>query len=134
MTIKRDEQTLVDLTNKFLKRIQYKDFVSAPVTLIELRSIPKKEQAWSKQAGVYYFLQNDTVKYVGRATPNVGLGNRVYQQANALGGLDGWDDVITDPNTMYGLIIFEDNEDWHWLAALEVFLIDKLRPQFNKRF
>ncbi|WP_411347202.1 hypothetical protein [Paenibacillus sp. WLX2291] len=129
-----NEQTLIDLTNAFLKRIKYNDFVAAPVTLVDLRNIPKKEQNWSKKAGVYYFLQNDIVKYVGRATPNVGLGIRVYQQANAWGGHDGWDNVISDPNTTYGLIIFEDREDWHWLAALEVLLIDKLRPQFNKRF
>jgi hypothetical protein len=41
-------------------------------------------------------VQNDVVKYVGLATPNVVFGIRLYEQANAFGGKDGWDDVISD--------------------------------------
>jgi hypothetical protein len=72
-------------------------------------------------------------KYVGRATPRSGLGERVYNQINAFGGKNGWDTVITDENVKCGLVIFTNNEDWHWLASLEILLIDNLRPKFNYR-
>lgn len=87
---------------------------------------------WENEPGIYVFVQNERVQYVGRATRNVTLGSRVFNQMNASGD-PKWDHVINDDNTKIYLFVW-DREDWHWLAALELFLIDKLnKPPFNKR-
>lgn len=131
--MERSERALFGIVNKFFSRIHYTEFEILSCTMDELRNVKRGLQQWNNKAGVYYFLQNNEVKYVGRATPNKGLGSRVYEQGNAFGGKDGWDEVITDSSVKCGLIVFNDNEDWHWLASLEVLLIDKLKPRFNKR-
>lgn len=40
--------------------------------------------------------------------------------------------VIKDDSVKCGIFIFP-SDDWHWIASLELLLIDKLRPKFNKR-
>lgn len=129
----KTERKLRNLIDAFFARLYSNEFTLSSFIINETRLIKKSVQPWKNDAGVYYFIQNDEVKYVGRATPNVGLGKRLYEQANAFGGKDGWDNVIGDPDVICGLIIFNNKDDWHWLAALEVILIDKLKPLFNKR-
>jgi len=127
------EEKLIHLVDAFFNRVHDSSYSFLESTIGELRQRNKREQEWNNRAGVYYFVQNGEIKYVGRATPSSGLGGRVYNQINAFGGTNGWDNVITDDKVKVGLIIFTNDEDWHWLAALEVLLIDKLRPQFNYR-
>jgi hypothetical protein len=133
-TLDKTENSLLAITDNFLSRISYTSIEKVTFGIADLQNTKRSLQPWNNKAGIYYFVQGNEVKYVGRATPNVGLGARVYQQVNAFGGSDGWDDIINDGTVRCGLIVFHDNDDWHWLTALEVLLIDKLRPQFNKRF
>lgn len=119
--------------NDFFNRIGYKDYETDSTTISQLRLKKQREQEWSNKAGIYFFIQDDILKYVGRATPNVGLGRRVYNQINAFGGTNGWDHVINDDETKCGLIVFHNHDEWYWLAALEVLLIDRFRPEFNYR-
>jgi hypothetical protein len=65
--------------------------------------------------------------------PRVGLRSRILNQINAFGE-EKWDRVILDNDTEIGVIIFEEIEQWHFISALEHYLIEKLeRPTFNKR-
>lgn len=86
-----------------------------------------------KECGIYYFVQNNAIKYVGRALPSVGLRSRILNQINAFGDVK-WDTVIKETNTEVGVIIFNNPEQWYFISALEHYLIEKLeRPIFNKR-
>lgn len=88
---------------------------------------------WSDSAGIYYFVRGDEVVYVGRATPGVCIGNRVGRHLDSFGNPD-WDEVIRDDETTVVALPFPP-EDWHWLATLEVWLIDSpQRPKFNLRY
>ncbi|MCR8641449.1 hypothetical protein NV379_02155 [Paenibacillus sp. N1-5-1-14] len=127
------EDKLLHLVDAFLNRVHGVSYSFSDSSIGELRLKQKREQEWCNRAGVYYFSQNGVIKYVGRATPSSGLGERVYNQINAYGGKNNWDSVITDGEVKCGLVIFTNNDDWHWLAALEVLLIDNLRPQYNYR-
>lgn len=83
--------------------------------------------------GVYYFIQNGQVKYVGRALPSVGLRSRIFNQVTAFGD-EKWDMVIKDMDAEVGVVIFENPEQWYFISSLEHYLIEKLgRPSFNKR-
>ncbi|MGK5654956.1 hypothetical protein [Brevibacillus formosus] len=128
----RSESTLSNLTQSFMNRISNITIEDEVTTIGELRLKKRKEQKWNKKSGIYYFVQDEEVKYVGRATPSSGLGERIYIQIGAFGGKNNWDTVIKDDTVKCVMIVFPD-EDWHWLAGLEVLLIDKMRPQFNYR-
>lgn len=83
--------------------------------------------------GVYYFIQEGKVQYVGRALPSVGLRARIVNQVTAFGDMK-WDTVINDMKTEVGVIIFENPAQWYFISALEHYLIEKLgKPSFNKR-
>lgn len=99
----------------------------------QLQTNPSDWKEWSSKAGIYYFIQGKAVKYIGRALPSVTLGSRVKNQINAFGD-PKWDNVIKDGDTICGVVVFPE-EEWYWIPALEVYLIEKLhRPEFNKRF
>lgn len=84
-----------------------------------------------EEPGIYYFVRDGVVEYVGRAIPSTGLKSRVVDQMSRSGD-PIWNEVRENPKTEICLIAF-DRDDWHWIAALEVLLIDKLRPRFNLR-
>ena len=85
------------------------------------------------ECGIYYFTQDDIVKYVGRALPAVGLRSRILNQITAFGDAE-WDKVITDNNSEVSVFIFNNREQWYFISALEHYLIEKLeKPIFNKR-
>ena len=86
---------------------------------------------WSQSVGIYLFVQDDYLKYVGRALSSTGLLRRVYEQANALGDKK-WDDVIQDDATVIGVFSLV-GQDEIWAASLEVHLIESFKPKFNMR-
>jgi hypothetical protein len=87
---------------------------------------------WAPAPGVYYFAYRGEVVYVGRALPSVKVGNRVGTHIDEYSN-PAWAEVIRNDDTVVGIWTFP-LDDWHWLAALEVWLIDKPRPKFNMRF
>lgn len=98
-----------------------------------IRSDSSFLESLSNEPGIYYFLQNNMVKYVGRALPSVGLKKRIQVQISAYGDI-AWDSIINDEEVEIGVIIFK-HEDWYFTSALEHYLIEKLeKPIFNKRF
>jgi len=102
-------------------------------TLENVRNDNNFTDQLKKECGIYYFIQKDIVKYVGRALPAVGLRSRILNQINAFGD-EEWDKVIKDNSTEIAVYIFNDIEQWYFISALEHYLIEKLeRPIFNKR-
>ncbi|MDM5248128.1 MULTISPECIES: hypothetical protein [unclassified Lysinibacillus] len=103
-------------------------------TLENVRNDNNFTDQLKKECGIYYFIQKDIVKYVGRALPAVGLRSRILNQINAFGD-EEWDKVIKDNSTEIAVYIFNDIEQWYFISALEHYLIEKLeRPIFNKRY
>jgi hypothetical protein len=120
-------EQLVEMQNRIIGLI-----LSNPIrkSIAELRAETKWEE-WSDASGLYYFVHNDEVVYVGRAFPSVCIGNRIGTRLDTRND-QSWTDVIDDEQTTVGLIPFPP-DDWHWVAAIEVKLIDAARPKFNKR-
>ena len=91
----------------------------------------KKWGEWSYKQGVYIFKEKEKIVYVGRALTT--LGSRVYGQIRAFGDPD-WDRIIK--NSLNTVIVICVHDNMRPIAsALEVFLIEKIkpRPEFNKR-
>jgi hypothetical protein len=127
------ESELLERASKLLSRIN--DFPSMqPVrlTLGELRRGANWGD-WSRKPGIYYFIKDDQVVYIGRAVPSVGIGNRIGTHINEYSDPE-WAAIIQDEQAICGVLPFPDL-DWHWLGTLEMCLIDgDSRPRFNKRF
>ena len=130
------EQELIAKAETFLRRFDTPPVAlplsSAAETITHLRGPDDWPDTWCGKPGIYYFVNNDEVVYIGRAVPSQGLGNRIGTHI-AVNDDSDWGQVVTDGNTRVGMIPF-DADDWHWLAALEVYLIDDPRPKFNKKF
>ena len=127
-----DEGTkLLNECQGFWELLQGKiEFRCHEFNLGELRK-QKDWSVWENHPGVYYFLENDNVVYIGRALAGTGLGARVHVQINAFGD-HKWDRVIRNDEIIVGVICL-DKDKWYIASALEVYLIDKLKPEFNKR-
>ena len=100
-------------------------------TLEELRKEKRKWNEWEKESGIYYFSEKGSIVYVGRALPSTGLGSRVYDQINASGD-PKWDRIINNHQVIVGIVCISE-EMWYMTSSLELYLIDKLNPEFNTR-
>ncbi|MCH7322165.1 hypothetical protein LZ480_09710 [Solibacillus sp. MA9] len=124
-------QSLVDLFSSKISNCL--DLSYEKETLDNIRKDNNFTDELKTECGIYYFIQEGMVKYVGRALPAVGLRSRILNQINAFGD-ENWDKVIKDNNTEIAVFIFNDLEQWYFISALEHYLIEKLeRPIFNKR-
>ncbi len=85
---------------------------------------------WGKAHGVYCFVVDDEVVYVGRALGKT-LGERLWDQLRSTSD-PKWEPVVTrDENRVE---VFSVPREWAFLgAALEPYLIDKLKPRLNSR-
>lgn len=103
-------------------------------TIERIREDKKFTDEVKDVGGIYIFIQDGIVKYIGRALPTVGLRKRILVQINAFGDED-WDMVIKDNNTEIGVYSFMDSNQWYFIGALEQFLIEKIgKSYFNKRY
>jgi hypothetical protein len=108
------------------------DCISYKIEELVGEGMPLWDEKWNKKQGVYYFCKGEEVVYIGVAsTMRSGtLGARVKHWFDQGGG--EWLELINDPETVVGLLVF--NEKWFWALSLEGFLIERLRPRLNKRF
>lgn len=128
----KSEQRLMQLYDQFQVRIADLNIEHVVLTIDALRDIKSTKQSWWHKAGVYFFIQDGIVKYVGKANLGTGLRKRIYNQIEAFGETNRLDTVISDSSVKVGLFIFPDN-DWHWIASLELMLLDNIRPVMFKR-
>ncbi|WP_312117642.1 hypothetical protein [Brevibacillus reuszeri] len=128
----QSEGHLQSIVNGYLSRIANLNVKHESYLIRTLREIKSEKQSWNQHPGIYYFAQNDVIKYVGKANLDTGLRRRIYNQIEAFGEVDRWDTVIKDDSVTCGMIVFP-SDDWQWIATLELLLIEKLRPEYNKR-
>jgi len=128
----RSESRLQAIVNAYLSRIANLKIEQETYLIRTLREIKNNKQSWSNRAGIYYFAQDDIIKYVGKANLDTGLRKRIYNQIEAFGEIDRWDTVIKDDSVKCGMIVFP-SDDWQWIATIELLLIENLRPEYNKR-
>ena len=108
-------------------KFQYYEF-----TIEELRNEERKWDAWKNESGIYYFVEEGSIVYIGRALKSTGLGSRVKDQIEAFGD-PKWDRIIKNHQVIVGIVCINE-EMWFMTSSLELFLIDKLKqPEFNKR-
>ena len=125
------EQDLQERVSQLVARIDGLELTD-PIrqTIGDLRN--QEQWDWSSEAGIYYFVRDGTVVYVGRAYPSHGIGNRIGSHVAPTDDA-AWSEIINDDQTIVGVYPFP-SDDWHWIASLEVHLIDvEPRPEFNKR-
>jgi excinuclease UvrABC nuclease subunit len=85
---------------------------------------------WSDSMGVYYFRNDELgIFYVGRAL-STKFGNRIWSHLRE--NDTDWKQELSRQSTTVNLIPVKD-EIWYLAAALELFLIERLHPQFNSR-
>ena len=109
--------------------IKYKDY---EFTLEELRKEKSKWNEWENESGIYYFVEEGTIAYVGRALPGTGLGSRVKDQIESFED-PKWCRIINNPQVIVGIVCIYEKM-WFMSSSLELYLIDKLeQPEFNKR-
>jgi hypothetical protein len=125
------ETELINAINEFFSYLKQIDYESVTYTVNEFKTLSKAATPkWTEKQGVYYFVMNGEIQYVGKAQ-SVLLRKRITQQLKPTG--EEWDKVTESTDTMIGIIAFEKEEGF-WCASLEAYLIGKLSPTpFNKR-
>jgi|GEM_PF-2753767 len=112
---------------------EFEGFTRQSFTVGQLRA--DSNWPWGDAYGVYCFLVNGNVVYVGRAAGNT-VGERLWDQLRSTSDPEWARVVSTDENTVEVLLL---NKDWaekrsaHMACALECYLIAKLDPEFNSR-
>ncbi|MCH8027574.1 MAG: hypothetical protein IID63_05560 [candidate division Zixibacteria bacterium] len=100
-------------------------------TLEELRKEKSKWNEWENESGIYYFVEEGSIVYIGRALKNTGLGSRVNDQIEAFGD-PKWDRIIKNNQVIVGIVCVNE-EMWFMTSSLELYLIDKIKPRINSR-
>lgn len=85
---------------------------------------------WASHPGVYMFVENGRVHYVGRALRST-LGSRLRSQCNSYGD-PRWDPVISS-SSVYVVVAPLPHEEWYWAASIEAALIASHRPPHSRR-
>jgi hypothetical protein len=126
------EEELSDHVKLFTQRIAEVGVPQAARRSVqELRSAGRRlPWSWHSQPGIYAFVRDGQVVYIGRAAKDT-LGRRVVDQLRDRGDLR-WNAVLDDPSSLVIVFPFGAN-DWYWVPSLEVFLIERGAPGFNER-
>jgi hypothetical protein len=120
---------LVDQLRDFKVSIhEFEDFERKSFTIKELRA--DSNWSWGYDFGVYCFLVEGEVVYVGRAAGNT-IGQRLADQMRSISDPD-WERVVMADETVVE-VFFVKKELTHVACALERYLIAKLKPKFNLR-
>ncbi|MBN2352088.1 MAG: hypothetical protein JXD23_05910 [Spirochaetales bacterium] len=92
-------------------------------------------QPWAGKTGIYVFYDDEKIYYVGRALKNTLLGSRVSSQTNRkLYSKDTeWGKTIRKLDVKIRLYLLNNPEEDYWLAALEIYLIEFFKLEFNAR-
>ena len=101
-------------------------------TIEELRKEKSKWKEWENESGIYYFVEEGSIVYIGRALKNTGLGSRVKDQIESFED-PKWCRIIKNDQVIVGIVCIK-KEMWYMTSSLELYLIDKLKElEFNKR-
>jgi len=107
---------------------EFEGFEQQSFTIKELRA--DSDWPWGYGFGVYCFLVEGEVVYVGRAAGNT-IGERLWDQLRSTSDPD-WERVVMADETVVKVFLVGE-ELTHMACALECYLIAKLKPKFNLR-
>lgn len=125
MKLQCSEADLIKTTNSFIFKFQNDiSLVFAKEILKNIRLDITFLNSLKNECGIYYFIQDNIVTYLGAALPSVGLRNRLFSQLNAT-GYSKWDQLITDDKLEIGVMLFK-KEHAHLISDLEYFIVSKL--------
>jgi len=120
---------LQDGLNDFTSAVhEFEGFGRQSFTIKELRA--DSNWPWGYSFGVYCFLVEDEVVYVGRAAGKT-IGERLWDQLRSTSDPD-WARVVTADDTVVQVFLVGE-ELTYMVCALECYLIAKLKPKFNLR-
>jgi hypothetical protein len=107
---------------------EHPQFERHSFTAAELRA--DSNWPWARVYGVYCFLVDGKVVYAGRAL-GCTIGQRLWDQLRSVSD-PAWAAVVESDDTR--IEVFATDREWAFLgAALEAYLIDRLKPSFNRR-
>jgi len=135
MDVLTELKAKVDEFSKKLKTPPMQESQPIPLKVSEIRQFGSVWPEWSKKVGVYVFIGDDKIHYIGRALKGSTFGARIYSQIAPCDDADPWHNILK-PNTKIALFAFSNIEDDYWAASLEIYLIDAFWDQvkeFNKR-
>jgi len=120
---------LVDQLRDFTASVhEFEDFDRKSFTIKELRA--DSNWPWGYAFGVYCFLVEGEVVYVGRAAGKT-IGERLWDQLRSTSDPD-WERVVLADETVVQVFLV-GKELTHMACALECYLIANLKPKFNLR-
>jgi hypothetical protein len=124
-----EDTTLETCTRDFAVALaSFSGFKPFHFRISELRE--KTDWSWGYDHGVYCFVRDGIVLYVGRAL-GCTLGQRLWDQLRSVSD-PAWAEVVEDPKCCVD--VFTVDSDHAYLgAALEAYFIDRLKPRFNRR-
>ncbi|MBN2352619.1 MAG: hypothetical protein JXD23_08645 [Spirochaetales bacterium] len=98
-------------------------------------NVKQYSDTWAGKVGVYIFINENGVLYIGRALKSSFFGKRIADNTQKIPNVDlnEWQKEIEDPSTKIILYKFKNEKLDFWAASLEIFLIDHLEPKYNKR-
>ena len=80
---------------------------------------------WSAAPGVYVFVNDDKIQYVGKAMALTGLASRAYNQSQP--GEIQWNNFLASPSASIVLYALPIDEDV-WAPSFECWLINHFAP------
>lgn len=93
-----------------------------------LSSLKISNKNYISNPGIYVFLNKESVIKVGRSLSN--SRKRALTHISANTNIDSFNmiDMPSDINSKVLLFIVRNNEDYHWVAAIEIYLEKSLNP------
>lgn len=107
---------------------EFEGFERRSFTVKDLRA--DSRWPWGDAFGVYCFLVDGEVVYVGRAAGKT-VGERLWDQLRSVSDPD-WERVVMADDTVVQVFLV-GKEFMHMACALECYLIANLKPRFNSR-
>ena len=121
--------TLAEQTQDFMTEIaQFTGFSERVYEVGEL--LDNRKWDWGYSQGVYCFISQEEVAYVGRALGKT-VGQRIWDQLMSQED-PAWKAIVTDRKAQVRVFAVE-RKDAYMASAFEAFLIDRLKPRFNLR-
>ncbi len=106
------------------------EFIENKFIIIEekINNLKASRKEFIYNPGVYIFIDNNLVIKVGRHFSNSRKRALEHIKANTKNELFEMKNLIHSHNSKVILINLKDNKEFHWIAAIEIYLEQKLKP------
>lgn len=106
------------------------EFIENKFIIIEekINNLKASQKEFIYNPGVYIFIDNNLVIKVGRHFTNSRKRALEHIKANTMNELFEMKNLIHSHNSKVLLINLKDKQEFHWIAAIEIYLEQKLKP------